>query len=158
MRYPVFGSRARLTHHHLDLGHSRLRRNARSITVGSLRSAIVLYDEPHPMGETIGATESCDLGKKPDLLLIMGTSLKVHGLKALIRDFANAVHAATGKRGQVVFVNKTPPGAEWHAHIDVFVQSETDRWADIMYNHWRRIKPAEWETQSKLSEISGLAS
>ena len=57
----------------------------------------------------------------------MGTSLKVHGFKKLVKDFAKAVHesapspaaASTSSpknakafAGKVVFVNKTAPGAE----------------------------------------------
>jgi len=81
---------------------SRIRRSAREVTVGSLRPSIVLYDEPHPHGEEIGDLQAYDLKRSPDLLLVMGTSLKVHGLKLVVREFAKAVHA---RKGLVVFVN-----------------------------------------------------
>lgn len=67
-------------------------RNARPLAVGTLRPAIVLYDEAHPLGEEIGAICGSDISRKPDVLVIMGTSLKVHGIKRLVKDFANAVH------------------------------------------------------------------
>lgn len=35
------------------------------------------------------------MARKPDILIIMGTSLKVHGLKRLVKDFAAAVHQPT---------------------------------------------------------------
>ncbi|KAE9383803.1 hypothetical protein BT96DRAFT_1008761 [Gymnopus androsaceus JB14] len=46
---------------------TRAPRSAHALRVGSLRSAIVLYDEPHP-------------------------SLKVHRLKKLAKEFAKSVH------------------------------------------------------------------
>lgn len=33
-----------------------------------------------------------DLDEKPDMLIIMGTSLKVVGIKALVKEFANVVN------------------------------------------------------------------
>ena len=54
----------------------------------------MLYDEPHPRGDDIGTIQTSDIGRKPDMLIVMGTSLKVHGFKKLVRDFAKAVHEA----------------------------------------------------------------
>ncbi|KLO13157.1 DHS-like NAD/FAD-binding domain-containing protein [Schizopora paradoxa] len=72
---------------------ARVARSARAIRIGTLHPAIVLYDEPHPLGDDIGSMESSDLSRIPDLLIIMGTSLKVHGLKKLVKEFSKAVHA-----------------------------------------------------------------
>ena len=76
-----------------DTGDARLARNARPLTVGTLRPNIVLYDEAHPLGDEIGDITTRDMARKPDMLIIMGTSLKVHGIKKLVKNFANAVHA-----------------------------------------------------------------
>ncbi len=76
------------------IAKSRIARNARALAVGTLRPSIVLYDEIHPLGDEIGTISTRDIGRKPDLLIIMGTSLKVHGIKRLVKDFANAVHAS----------------------------------------------------------------
>ncbi|KAG8698872.1 hypothetical protein FRC08_005658 [Ceratobasidium sp. 394] len=73
---------------------ARTARSARALKCGTLRPAIVLYDEPHPLGDHIGAVQTSDLGKKPDLLIVMGTSLKVHGLRRLVKSFARAVHSS----------------------------------------------------------------
>jgi NAD-dependent histone deacetylase SIR2 len=109
----------------------------------------------------IGETESFDISKSPDMLLIMGTSLKVHGLKALVKDFAKTVHAtkvgksSSGKIGNqhgiVVYVNKTPPSREWTDYIDVYIQGETDAWVKKAEADWRAARPADWEVQSKLA-------
>ncbi|KAL7421818.1 NAD-dependent deacetylase hst3 [Cryptotrichosporon argae] len=126
---------------------SRVSRSARATAVGSLRPSIVLYDEPHPLGDDIGALQAYDMRRNPDILLIMGTSLKVHGLKRLVKDFARVVHE---RKGIVVFVNATPPGKEWEGVIDVHVQGQTDRWADKVEEEWKRVRPQDWQTQTLL--------
>lgn len=77
----------------------------------------------------------------------MGTSLKVHGLKRLVKGFAKAVHA---KKGLVVFINATPPGKEWEGVIDVHVHGETDKWVERVEEEWRRLRPQDWQTQTLL--------
>ncbi|KZO90205.1 DHS-like NAD/FAD-binding domain-containing protein [Calocera viscosa TUFC12733] len=151
---------------------ARLLRAARSIPTGSLRPAIVLYDEPHPLGEEIGTVQGSDLSRAPDLLIIMGTSLKVHGLKRLVREFAAAVHARAervggqegkgGKKqpamlGKVLFVNRTPPSSEWAGVIDYHVQGETDAWVARVEEEWRRLRPQDWEVQTTLDELPAKA-
>jgi NAD-dependent histone deacetylase SIR2 len=56
----------------------------------------------------------------------MGTSLKVHGLKVMVKEFAKAVHVRGGK---VVFVNRTkPPESTWGEFIDYWVEWDCDEW------------------------------
>ncbi|KAF7303260.1 HST3 protein [Mycena kentingensis (nom. inval.)] len=138
---------------------ARAARCARSIKVGVLRPAIVLYDEPHPFGEEISAIQTADVGRKPDMLIIMGTSLKVHGLKKLVKDFAKTVHAhnSPGKvtaakkhAGKVIFVNRTPPSSEWAGIIDYHVEGTTDEWVERVVEDWKRMRPADWEVQKTL--------
>ncbi|OWZ69827.1 hypothetical protein AYX14_04813 [Cryptococcus neoformans] len=134
-------------------GESRINRSARATSVGRLRPSIVLYDEPHPLGDDIGQLTAYDVSRRPDLLLIMGTSLKVHGLKRLVKDFAKVVHGGK-KRGLVVFVNATPPSKEWEGIIDVHIEGETDKWVEKVEEEWRRVKPGDWEVQTTLdSEV-----
>jgi NAD-dependent histone deacetylase SIR2 len=140
---------------------ARLARSARPIRVGSLRPAIVLYDESHPLGDDIGAIQTADLSRKPDMLIIMGTSLKVHGLKKLAKDFARVVHSACSSSGasspkkpfKVLFVNKTAPAAEWSDIIDYHISGETDRWSNQVIEDWKKMRPADWEIQQTL--VSG---
>lgn len=150
------------------IANARVARSARALKVGTLRPAIVLYDEPHPLGDDIGMIQTSDLGKKPDMLVIMGTSLKVHGLKKLVKDFARVTHASAPSPasgvppknekqfvGKVVFVNKTPPGSEWDGIIDYYVCGDTDTWADKVIEDWKKSKPADWEVQKTLVSPSG---
>lgn len=84
----------------------------------------------------------------------MGTSLKVHGLKALVRDFARAVRASTPasakNQRRIVFVNKTAPPAEWSGVFDYWVKGDTDTWVERVEQDWRQRRPADWEVQQTL--------
>ena len=131
-----------------------------------MRPAIVLYDEPHPLGDDIGTIQTADIARKPDMLIIMGTSLKVHGFKKLVKDFARAVHesappaslppgpplkkTAKSFAGKVVFINKTAPGSEWDGIIDYHVAGETDRWVEKVLEDWKKSRPQDWEVQQTL--------
>jgi NAD+-dependent protein deacetylase SIR2 len=95
----------------------------------------------------------------------MGTSLKVHGIKQLVRDFAKVTRASTPaatkatsesstgvKRPppRIIFVNRTPPPAEWTNIFDVWVQGDTDDFVERVETGWRKARPADWETQTTL--------
>ena len=82
----------------------------------------------------------------------MGTSLKVHGLRKLIKDFAKTVHSSSSSKKpcKVIFVNKTPPSSEWSDIIDYHICGETDVWTTKVINDWKKMKPADWEVQQTL--------
>ncbi|WVQ72472.1 hypothetical protein IAR50_002025 [Cryptococcus sp. DSM 104548] len=130
---------------------SRINRSARATAVGTLRPSIVLYDEPHPLGDDIGSLAAYDAARSPDVLLIMGTSLKVHGLKRLVKEFAKAVHGGK-KPGMVVFVNATAPSKEWEGIIDVHIEGETDMWVEKVEEDWRSVRPGDWMSQTLLDK------
>ncbi|KAL5633847.1 hypothetical protein ACGC1H_005885 [Rhizoctonia solani] len=144
---------------------ARTARSARALKCGTLRPAIVLYDEPHPLGDHIGAVQTSDLGKRPDLLIVMGTSLKVHGLRLLVKSFAKAVHSsrpspsATSATSHsflhnVIFVNRTPPPpGEWTSIIDYHIQGDTDTWVGHVLGEWKKSRPGDWEVQMSLDEV-----
>ncbi|KAH9824361.1 DHS-like NAD/FAD-binding domain-containing protein [Melampsora americana] len=61
--------------------------------VGVLKSGVVLYGEEHKEGEMVGAVTSRDLmrGRRPDLLIVAGTSLKVPGTKRLVKELSKVI-------------------------------------------------------------------
>lgn len=92
--------------------------------IGLLRPLIVLYGENHPQAEYLARGLNHDLKSRPDLLLIMGTSLKVDGVKKLVRSLATSIHS---KGGKIIFVNKTPlSSSSWNGIIDYQVLSDCD--------------------------------
>jgi hypothetical protein len=111
-----------------DSGSMREARGKRSLKIGTLLPNIVLYNDPtpHPSTTTTATVISADMSRKPDLLLIFGTSLKVHGIKKLVKDFAKQVHA---NKGLVILINKCALGkSEWNKSIDYWVEGDCDSW------------------------------
>ncbi|KAI9359939.1 DHS-like NAD/FAD-binding domain-containing protein, partial [Zopfochytrium polystomum] len=104
----------------------------RALPVGTLRPNVVLYNEHHSNGLDIGVIAQSDARRRPDLLVVVGTSLKVEGVRRLVRDMAKAVHGCSGAadagaaRGLVVFVNRTPPGREWANVFDIWIRGDSD--------------------------------
>jgi NAD-dependent histone deacetylase SIR2 len=146
-----------------------------------LLPSLVLYDQPHPQGEDIITSQDKDLAKKPDCLIIMGTSLKVVGIKRLVKDFIKGIRedqAAARTKAQaaakclskpatpsaaarakkpldklpVIFVNKTRPDKEWEGLIDVWIEAECDAFAEGCEKVWRGVRPGDWEVQETLDD------
>lgn len=91
--------------------------------IGILRPDIVLYGENHPQSEILTRGLNIDLGIKSDCFLIMGTSLKVDGVKKLVRSLAKSVHDRGGK---VIFINKLPLPKQWVSMVDYEILSDCD--------------------------------
>ncbi|KAF8064265.1 hypothetical protein FPV67DRAFT_211636 [Lyophyllum atratum] len=92
------------------------------------------------------------------------TSLKVNGLRKLVKEFAKTVHGSTPSsssstakpwQGKVVFVNNTPPSSEWNGIIDYHVEGDSDTWVEKVVEHWKKMRPANWEVQQSLVAIDG---
>ena len=143
----LLGGKAPTCHFCKILNEDRQDRGKRGTKVGSLRPNIVLYGEEHPSADAVGKITAHDLALSPDLLLILGTSLHVHGLKVLVREFAKAVHARVGGKGKVVFVNLSKPSdSAWKDVIDCWVSMDCDEWVGAM----RRHRPDIWQIQREL--------
>lgn len=122
-------------------------RGKRGTKIGVLRPNVVLYGEEHPSGDAVSSITTHDLGFAPDVLLIIGTSLHVHGLKILIKEFAKSVHARAGGKGKVIFVNHTkPPESVWNDIIDYWICMDCDEWIGSLKRH----RPDLWHIQSEL--------
>ncbi|KAH8763821.1 DHS-like NAD/FAD-binding domain-containing protein [Diaporthe sp. PMI_573] len=93
--------------------------------IGQLRPSMVMLDETHPQGEEIAHLTRGDELSSPDLLLVLGTSLKVDGPKNLLRQFVRPVR---GQGGKIIYVNKSKPPSDCSALIDYWVQWDVDKW------------------------------
>jgi NAD-dependent histone deacetylase SIR2 len=111
--------------------------------MGTLRPAVVLYNEEHPNGESIGLAQATDIKKRPDLLIVMGTSLKIVALKKFIKQMAKSIHTNHPRTGCVIFVNKTKPTKEWDTVFDYQVMGDADAWVGL--------------TEEKLMDAKALA-
>lgn len=111
--------------------------------IGVLRPDIVLYGENHPQSELLAKGLNIDMSMKSDCLLIMGTSLKVDGVKKLVRSMAKLVH---GRGGKVIFVNKSPLSKQWASVVDYEVLCDCDDFV----RHLKREIPDLFLTQEQL--------
>ncbi len=120
---------------------NRAEKGQRKIKGGFLRPDIVLYNEPHPQGDLIAEMLSSDLAKRPTMLLVIGTSLKVVGLKRMIKDLAKAVHTNSSD-GLVVYMNKTEIQArsEWKGIFDYELVGECDQWVGLVREEFEKLK------------------
>ncbi|PSR82836.1 hypothetical protein BD289DRAFT_295481 [Coniella lustricola] len=118
---------------------ARQERGKRALGVGKLRPDVVLYGEEHPESHRISTIIQHDIALAPDMLIVMGTSLKVHGLKTVVREFAKTVH--NRKDGKVIFVNYTKPAdSVWADVFDFWIEMDCDAWVEDL----KEKKPIMW--------------
>ena len=132
--------------------------------IGRLRPSVVLYNEAHKDGEGVGKIVQRDLlgsskGKGrsgADLLLVVGTSLRVPGTKRMVREFSKAVRSRTslgtsfplgaqssspspGRDGEpnfkTIYLNLDfpVPTREWEGVFDVWIQGDAQQFAQMLY-------------------------
>lgn len=135
----------------------------RSRGVGKLRPSVVLYNEMHKDGEEVGGVVARDLvgsskGKGrtgADLLIVVGTSLRVPGTKRMVREFSKALHsrnpAATASQGETSTSGVSPsaeedhpvktiylnldfpvPTREWEGVFDVWIRGDAQSFARLV--------------------------
>ncbi len=98
----------------------------RSHGIGKLRPRIVLYNEHNPDEEAIGAVVSGDLRMRPDAIIVVGTSMKIPGVRRIVREMCGVVR---GRRdGVAIWINQAPepPGKEFEDCWDLIVRGDCD--------------------------------
>ena len=98
----------------------------RSHGIGKLRPRIVLYNEHNPDEEAIGAVVGSDLRSRPDAVIVVGTSMKIPGVRRIVREMCGVVR---GRRdGLAVWINHEPPplGKEFEDCWDLVVKGPCD--------------------------------
>lgn len=126
---------------------ARQEKGKRALGIGKLRPDIVLYGEEHPQSDLISPIVQHDLAAGPDLLLVLGTSLRVHGLKVMVKEFARAVHK---KGGKVVFINFTKPSeSAWGDVLDYWIEWDCDAWVEDLKTR----KPLLWLSSDERIEL-----
>lgn len=135
--------------------------------IGKLRPSVVLYNEAHKDGEGVGGVVQKDLigaskGKGrsgADLVLVVGTSLRVPGTKRMVREFAKAVRSrgapasnnASGSSSPTPTSRRSPsaddeptlkalylnfdfpvPTREWEGVFDAWIQGDAQVFARLL--------------------------
>ncbi|KAI7834794.1 DHS-like NAD/FAD-binding domain-containing protein [Kickxella alabastrina] len=104
----------------------------RAVASGVLRPDIVLYNEAHPQSEVIGALSEFDLKRRPDLLIVIGTSLKIPGIKRMVKEMSRCVRSCSLKAkragaGKTIFINRDEPARGWEDVFDFYVSGDSDQ-------------------------------
>lgn len=118
---------------------------------GMLRPNIVLYGENHPSGDVISQGLNLDILRgKPDFFIIMGTSLKVDGVKKVVRQVSKQVHE---RGGLVILVNKSSVGdSTWNGCIDYQIWEDCDEWVSFLNDQ----QPDFFKTQQEVDKLRQL--
>jgi NAD+-dependent protein deacetylase SIR2 len=98
----------------------------RSHGIGKLRPRIVLYNEYNPDAEAIGAVTKADLRSRPDAVIVVGTSLKVPGVRRIVREMCGVVRAR--RDGVAIWINNDPEplGKEFENCWDLVVRGDCE--------------------------------
>ena len=99
----------------------------RSHGIGRLRPRMVLYNESNPDDEAIGAVVKADLLKRPDAVIVVGTSMEIPGVKRMVREMCGIVRDR--RDGVAIWINRGPPpiGKEFEGCWDLVVAGDCDQ-------------------------------
>lgn len=125
----------------------------RSHGIGRLRPRMVLYNEHNPDDEAIGTVTKEDLRKRPDAVIVVGTTLKVPGVRRIVREMCATVRDRRG--GVTIWINNDPPpvSKDLEDCWDIVVKGTSDEVAKhAAMRQWN--DPVISETYTDLSDES----
>ena len=114
----------------------------RSHGIGKLRPRIVLYNEHNPDEEAIGAVMTSDLRSRPDAIIVVGTSMKIPGVRRIVREMCGVVRSKQNGISMWINQDPVPPGKEFEDCWDLIVSGDCDevaRQAD--FKNWDEFGP-----------------
>lgn len=82
-----------------------------------------------------------DLDTGPQLLVVMGTSLRIPGFRNLVKSVASKVHELDGL---VIFVNLEPVAGDWDDVFDYFFQTTCDHFTRRLLYDWKNSCPSSF--------------
>ncbi|KAI5133059.1 NAD+-dependent protein deacetylase SIR2 [Nematocida ausubeli] len=104
----------------------RIEEGKRRCPIGTLLPDIVLYGGPH---DTFKTAEAVTKEKDTSLLIVMGTSLKVYGVKNLLKTLSKTVKTNQGIR---VYVGIEPPAKPMQIYFDYWIEGKCDVFSDLL--------------------------
>ncbi|ELA47155.1 hypothetical protein VCUG_01344 [Vavraia culicis subsp. floridensis] len=102
-------------------------RTSRKLVTGMMNTNIIHYYQVHPDSHYIATMTKKD--SNCQLLIVMGTSLKVHGVKQLVKYFSRVVRANNGKS---VFVNLESVCKNMMECFDMFYEGTIDEFCGVL--------------------------
>jgi NAD-dependent histone deacetylase SIR2 len=134
----------------------------RSHGVGKLRPRIVLYNEHNPDEEAIASVMNSDIRSRPDAVIVVGTSLKIPGVRRLVKSLCKVVRSR--RNGVAMWINNEPPvGKEFEDCWDLIVKGNCEevarlaalkKWNDDTPDTFEECDAAEIERLKQHGQIS----
>jgi NAD-dependent histone deacetylase SIR2 len=103
----------------------------RSHGIGRLRPRIVLYNEYNPDEEAIGNVSKADLRRVPDAVIVVGTSLKIPGVRRIVKEMCQLTRSRRDGLTAWINIDPEPPGAEFRDCWDIVVRGKCDDIAEL---------------------------
>lgn len=104
----------------------------RSHGIGRLRPRIVLYNEYNPDEEAIGNVSKADLRRVPDAVVVVGTSLKIPGVRRLVKEMCQLTRSRRDGITAWVNLDPEPQGVEFKDCWDLVVRGKCDDIAGLV--------------------------
>lgn len=109
----------------------------RSHGIGRLRPRMVLYNEYNPDEDAIGKVSQADLRRVPDAVLVVGTSLKVPGVKRIVRELCQATRSKRDGFTAWINLDSAPQAPDMKELWDLVVRGKCDDIASLLnLPHW----------------------
>lgn len=109
----------------------------RSHGIGRLRPRIVLYNEYNPDEEAIGMVSKADLRRGADAVIVVGTSLKIPGVRRLVKELCHTTRSRRDGFTAWINVDAEPQGVEFKDCWDLIVRGSSDHVATLAgIPHW----------------------
>ena len=107
----------------VERNQARASQGKRILNPGGLRPDVLLYGEPHPDDTGILQTIQSCLKTGPDLVLVVGTTLKVPGSLAIATSFCRATQ---NRGGIAVWISKEEPLSRVRHLFDYIFRGDCD--------------------------------
>ncbi|KAK3372391.1 DHS-like NAD/FAD-binding domain-containing protein [Podospora didyma] len=104
----------------------------RSHGIGRLRPRIVLYNEYNPDDEAIGNVTKADMRRVPDALIVVGTSLKIPGVKRIVKEMCQLTRSRRDGITAWLNIDPEPQGIEFKDCWDLVVRGKCDDIAELV--------------------------
>ncbi len=123
----------------------------RSHGVGRLRPRMVLYNEYNPDQDAIGAVSTFDLKSRPDAVIVVGTSLKVPGVRRIAAEMCKVTRGRRDGFTAWIGHDSEPSGVEFQDCWDLVVKGDSDEVA-------RLLNLPRWDDKDigKFQDVTGL--
>ncbi|RDW76413.1 putative SIR2 family histone deacetylase (Hst4) [Aspergillus mulundensis] len=119
----------------------RLETGQRSHGIGKMRPRIVLYNEHNPDEDAITSVMNADIRSRPDALIVVGTSLKIPGVRRLVKSLCSVIRSR--RNGVTMWINnELPSGKEFEDCFDLLVKGDCEEVA-------RLAQLKRWDDNSK---------